>query len=431
DDHGRTWSERRYRLPMRLTACDRANNWQGKVQIFWGIDKPKVTGGSVLFAFTKLGRDMLDYGEGWLYRSDNMLFEPDVEKLRWELLPDGEHGIRKDEFGSVQEEHNLVPIDEDRLYMVYRTTTGYPCHSYSNDRGHTWSTPEHMTYTPGGRKIKNNRACPKLWRVENGKYLFWFHNHSGRSFTDRNPVWVSGGEIREGRMHWSEPEILLYDPEPATRMSYPDLVEQDGRYWVTETQKTIARVHEIDKTLLEGLWSQGRVRTVAQDGLVAECGPGTTKLPDGIDLGRLGGLSLDLWVTLDEPATDQPLVDARDADGRGIALLSTAQGTVRIELSDGETKAAWECDPGLLAAGKRHHIAAIVDAGPRIVTFIIDGQLCDGGDARQFGWGRYEGELGDVSGSGQVCVAPTVGKLRLYRRYLRTSEAVGNFHAGP
>ncbi|MFH1918932.1 MAG: exo-alpha-sialidase [Planctomycetota bacterium] len=431
DDHGRTWSQRRYRLPMRLTACDRANNWQGKVQIFWGIDKPKVTGGSVLFAFTKLGRYMLDNGEGWLYRSDNLLTEPDVEKLCWELLPDGEHGIRKAEFGSVQEEHNLVPIDEDRLYMVYRTTTGYPCHSYSDDRGHTWSTPEHMTYAPGGRRIKNNRACPKLWRVENGKYLFWFHNHSGRSFTDRNPVWVSGGEIREGRMHWSEPEILLYDLEPATRMSYPDLVEQDGRYWVTETQKTIARVHEIDKTLLEGLWGQGQVKTIAQDGLLAECGSGTTKLPGSIDLGRLGGLSLDLWVTLEAPATDQPLVDARDADGRGIVLLSTGQGTVRIELSDGETKAAWECDPGLLAAGKRHHIAAIVDAGPRIVTFIIDGQLCDGGDARQFGWGRYEGALGDVSGSGQVRVAAAVGKLRLYRRYLRTSEVIGNFHAGP
>jgi len=141
DDHGRSWSERRYRLPMRVTACDRANNWQGKVQIFWGIDKPKVTGGSVLFAFTKLGRFMLDNGEGWLYRSDNLLTETDVEKIRWELLPDGEHGIRKDEFGSVQEEHNQVPIDDDRLYLVYRTKTGYPCHSYSDDRGHTCTTP--------------------------------------------------------------------------------------------------------------------------------------------------------------------------------------------------------------------------------------------------------------------------------------------------
>ena len=39
------------------------------------------------------------------------------------------------------------------------------------------------------------------------------------------------------------------------RMSYPDLVE-DGGYFLTETQKNIARVHEIDAKLIEGLWSQ-------------------------------------------------------------------------------------------------------------------------------------------------------------------------------
>ena len=51
-------------------------------------------------------------------------------------------------------------------------------------------------------------------------------------------------------------------------MSYPDLIEQDGRYWITETQKTVARVHEIDKTLLEGLWQQGK--TVAAAGKILD-----------------------------------------------------------------------------------------------------------------------------------------------------------------
>ncbi|NQT13452.1 MAG: hypothetical protein HQ582_11925 [Planctomycetes bacterium] len=431
DDNGRSWSEQRYRLPMRVTACDRANNWEGKVQIFWGIDKPKITGGSVLFAFTKLGRYMLDNGEGWLYRSDNLLTEPDVDKVRWELLPDGEHGIRKEEFGSVQEEHNQVPIDDDRLYLVYRTKTGYPCHSYSDDRGHTWTIPEHMTYTPGGQKVKTSRACPKLWRCENGKYLFWFHNHSGLTFAGRNPVWLTGGEVRDGRMHWSQPEIILYDPDPDMRMSYPDLIEQDGRYWVTETQKSVARVHELDGTLLEGLWSQGSAKTVAQEGLLGEFASGKTKLGGTIDLARLGGVSLDVWVTLDKASSGEPLVDTRDTDGRGIALSTAENGAVRIELSDGQTKGAWECDPGLVTAGKPHHIVAIVDAGPKIITFVVDGRLCDGGPKRQYGWGRYEGELGDVTGAGELRVAPAVGKARLFGRYLRTSEAIGNFHAGP
>ena len=51
-------------------------------------------------------------------------------------------------------------------------------------------------------------------------------------------------------------------------MSYPDLIQQDGRYWVTETQKSVARIHPIDRELLEGLWSQGNVKRVVEDGLV-------------------------------------------------------------------------------------------------------------------------------------------------------------------
>ena len=262
DDFGRSWSTERHRLPMRVTACDRANNWQGKVQIFWGIDKPTVAGRCALFAFTKLGRYMLENGEGWVFRSVNLLHEPDVRKLRWELLPKGDHGIRLPEFGSVQEEHNLVPIDDHLLYMVYRTTQGYPCQSYSDDQGRTWTSPEPMTYSPGGRRIKTSRACPKLWRCENGKYLFWFHNHGGRTYEGRNPAWICGGEVRDGQMFWSQPEILLYQEDPATRMSYPDLIEQDGRYWVTGDSedagpRSRTRRHAARRTLETGS-RQGR-----------------------------------------------------------------------------------------------------------------------------------------------------------------------------
>ena len=264
DDNGCTWSKDRYRLPMRLTACDRTNDWRGAVQLFWGIDKPNIFDGVTLFAFTKLGKYMLEQGEGWLYRSDNVLTERDPAKVRWELLPDGDRGICAPEFGSTQEEHNIVFLTGKTLFCVYRTTLGYPCQSYSDDGGHTWTKPEFMTYTPGGRKVKTPRACPQTWRTHDSRFLFWFHNHSGAGFTSRNPVWILGGIAKDGRIHWSQPEILLYDPAPRFKMSYPDLIEQDGRFWVTETQKTIARVHEVDRTLLEGLWSQGKLKTVTR-----------------------------------------------------------------------------------------------------------------------------------------------------------------------
>ena len=43
-------------------------------------------------------------------------------------------------------------------------------------------------------------------------------------------------------------------------MSYPELIEDGGQYFLTETQKNVGRVHPIDKELIEGSWSQFDVR---------------------------------------------------------------------------------------------------------------------------------------------------------------------------
>jgi len=46
-------------------------------------------------------------------------------------------------------------------------------------------------------------------------------------------------------------------------MSYPDFIEENGSYWVTETQKVVARVHSVDAELLNGLWNQGNNKTIS------------------------------------------------------------------------------------------------------------------------------------------------------------------------
>jgi hypothetical protein len=435
DDNGRSWSRDRYRLPMRVTACDRANDWEGKVQIFWGICKPQIINHDAYFAFSKLGKYILDNGEGWLYRSDNILTERDPSKLRWDLWPEGDHGIRSPEFGSIQEEHNLVQVKGDTLYCVYRTLNGFPCHIYSTDGGRSWEKPEPMTYTPGGRPIKTPRACPKLWRTANGKYLFWFHHQGTKSFRPRNPAWIIGGVERNGRIHWSQPEILLYGPDKKADMSYPDMIEQDGRFWFTETQKTVARVHEVDKSLLEGLWAQGENKTVAQDGLILDRSKDALKsgpidLAKGWDLSKSTGLTLDLRVEFDDLKPGLVLLDNRGENGSGVSLKTIPGDALRVELSDGTTKAALDSDPGLLHDKKLHHVTIIADAQAQLLSFVIDGLHNNGGKDRPFGWTRWHGTMGDVTGSGTLRVGPAVSRLRVYDRYLRTSEAVANFHAG-
>ncbi len=443
DDHGRTWSNERYRLPLPSAPVDRSNTFGGEHQIFWGIGKPITHGGTAWFAFSRCGALVVDKSEGWFYRSDNILTEPDPQRIEWLLLPDGEHGLKDPEFGEVHAEQNLAALSDGSLYCMYRTLTGHPFHAYSRDGGHTWTKPVAAAYTPGGRKMNTPRACPRIWRCQNGKFLFWYHNHSeivGGGFTGRNPVWISGGIEKDGCIHWSEPEILLYDPDTETKISYPDLIEQDGRYWITETQKTIARVHEIDGTLLEGMWRQGHDKTLTRNGLVLEPDPeqlrgGEVDLPKPLDVEQSGGLTVDFWIRLDKLSPGQIILDGRTAEGRGLALVTTENGTIRIDLDDGEAKASWDCDPGTLQAGKLHHVVAVVDAGPKIVSFVVDATLCNGGDARHYGWGRFQGNLGDVSGSGKLRLAPSLKgelkSLRVYNRYLRTSEAIANYHAGP
>jgi hypothetical protein len=444
DDGGRTWSKQRYRLPMRTTACDKLRRDGKVVHQFWGICKPIVVGDTVYFSFTKLGKYFLGDGEGWLFRSDNILTEKDPAKIHWQMLPEGKNGIKHPKFGSVQEEHNLASMSKPgHLACVYRTTKGFPAISYSRNGGRTWSEPEAMRYSAKGRIIRHPRACPKIWRCGNGKFLLWCHQHGGTNFNDRNPVWLCGGIEVDGAIRWSQPEILLYHDKAKKRMSYPDLIEIKDRYWVTETEKEVARVHEIDPSLLKGLWSQFDCKIPAKRGLAVDlAGEKLTRtkrngvaMPKLGDLSKRSGFSIDMWIRIAGLKGSQIVLDSRqNGKGKGLALTKTKDGTLNLAFSDGKISGAWNVDKGLLKTGHLHHVVFIVDGGPGIISCIVDGQFCDGAThRRQFGWGRFDRKIGSVGG-GQIKLPANAGaeiiRLRIYNRYLRTSEAVANFRAG-
>ncbi len=432
DDGGLTWSDERYRIPLRPMDIDGENFFGGEIDICWGVGKPIVAGDVVYWGASKVGHPGVAAGptEGIFFMSRNILTESDPAKIRFDVLPDGNRGLVAPA-GNIAEEQNLVQLSTGDLYCVYRTVDGYLAHATSADGGHAWSDTASARYSPDGRRIKNPRGPSFIRKFSNGKYLLLYYNHSGRDFNGRNPYWLSGGVERDGVIHWSEPEICLYDDNPATRMGYPDYIEHEGRYWLTETNKEEARVHPLDVEMLEGLWRQHKADSVAKDGLVLNLKnpSGEIDIPELPNLADRGGFTLDFWLKLDDLTPGQTLLDTRDDSGKGIALTTSEDATVRLELSDGTVSDAWDTDAGLLSAGAKHHIAAIVDGGPKLITFIVDGTLCDGGEARQHGWHRFPFELADVS-AGSADVAPAIRRLRVYNRYLRTSEAIGNWRAG-
>jgi hypothetical protein len=385
-------------------------------------------------------------------------------------LPEGDIGLRTPQGGGpVAAEQSYSVLSDGSFYVVYRTIDGHPVMSYSRDGGKSWELPQYKRYA-NGRLMKHPRAANFAWKCSNGNYLYWFHNHGGRfirehpgrrsmAYRDRNPVWLAGdieADSPQGKIiKWAQPEIVLYDDDPKVRMSYPDLVEDDGCYLLTETQIDITRVHEIDPGLLAGLWSQFDNRTVTQDGLLLSLPesrdnrqmPARIEMPLlpeflGIDLESAHhgtknlqtGFSVELWFQIEEHEGDQILLDSRTVSGKGFCLRKTKRGAIEIVINDGRTENRWHCDPDLLQTGAPQHVVVIVDGGPRIITFVVNGVLDDGGNYRQFGWGRFSPNLRSANGDDVLRIAPDlpglVKRLRIYNRHLTTSEAVANFRAG-
>ena len=159
----------------------------------------------------------------------------------------------------------------------------------------------------------------------------------------------------------------------------------------------------------------------------------TTRLDYGTRDNR-AGFTLEFRACFRSLAAGQILLDSRDAHGQGMAVQTTARRTVELVLNDGRTENRWECDPGVLSLRREHHVAIIVDDGPKLVSFVVDGQFNDDGEHRQFGWGRFSPNLRTPHGAKELRIAPAfrgdVATLRLYRRALMTSEVIGNCRSG-
>ncbi|MEX2567565.1 MAG: hypothetical protein WD431_16590 [Cyclobacteriaceae bacterium] len=61
----------------------------------------------------------------------------------------------------------------DQHYVI---VDGFPEYAISNDDGKSFSTPQIMRYA-NGEPMGNTRACPKIHKTKDGKFLFWYHNN--------------------------------------------------------------------------------------------------------------------------------------------------------------------------------------------------------------------------------------------------------------
>lgn len=423
DDGGRTWSAERGEIPLPLCAMDRGNPYGGDVRFFWGVGKPILHQGTMFFGFARIGsfgHGFMSQSEGALVASDNIASERDHAKVRFRVLPDGEVGLRAP-CGPRAEETCVVGLSDGSLFCTYRGIDGFLMQGYSRDRGRTFTTG-YATYRPGGRRIKHPLACPPVWRLRDGRFLLWFHNHGGKWYEGRNPVWLCGGVEKDGFIHWSQPEVALFDLDMSggVRISYPDLIEEDdGEIYLTETQKKTARVHHVPRSLIAGLFRQSDpVATGPIDARLALAAAGTARWPGGRAWPE-SGLSFVFEVDMPRVAAAGPLVTWNHPVA-SLAIGATAHGS--LGLSAPGASCSFSRDQ--FGGPGRHRVALILDAHLRRSLLVVDGELVDGGTEQQYGQGGLGFAQPPTDTPAEVVATERVHGLRIFDRALSVSDAV-------
>ena len=258
---------------------------------------------------------------------------------------------------------------------------------------------------------------------------------------------------------------------------YPDIITDHNGTFITETYKSTpqaeAKTHLLPQEMLDLLFQQRTISTVATASLAASFTGGAASIaipagtfPNfaGVYLHARYGFTLDFWLrgsgvdagnadNLDVAGSDAVVLFSSKAAGKsragtaagGVADAATEEagaapggaevtvsmasnGTVSIVLKDGEDDGAddatWWTDPTCSArlrgasgtSGGARHLGIVVDAGPKMIMFTVDGHLCDGGahvsgytpaaaassalpDGLAAGWHLFSPELGAVGGA--------------------------------
>ena len=278
DDGGETWSERRkVELPDRDISIftGRFHGWVNHPPQLMPSGEVLLPVSMCLQTWPKRRRAwMILAAEASLVRCDNLLSEPDPDRLKFTLLPPGPRGIRADVrkhwdnpalgrlltmFDGVPyetafncQELTVVPLSDGRWCGVGRTFLGSPGYTVSQDRGQTWTAVEPLRYAPDGPAIEHPMTMCPIAKTGDGRVVLLFTNNDGsrrgaKHVWDgdghtRNPQWFAvgrelPGETRNAGLVFGEPRVLCEVDDSGetnlkTGISMPQFFEREGRCFV-------------------------------------------------------------------------------------------------------------------------------------------------------------------------------------------------------
>jgi len=337
-----------------------------------------------------------------------------------------------------------------------------------------------MTYD-GVRPIKNPRGSITPHRFPNGQIALTFYNN-GRTeregYVGRRLYWLTVGTPTDKphRMEWSEPELLLWwdgealDDRPDWNADwaivdgpgYPDFCEaSDGKLCFVQSNKLTLRFHTVDPRTLWLLRRQQGLSGIVRENLrVNVLMPRPDALCRGFNLGdlraRAGGFTIVVQlrgqvgcgvranqVLCDATEITTAALDEEDGGdyitkGFEIRVKGRADAGLQLQLllSDGFVKSKHATD-GLVWDGESHVVTFTVDSGPRLLTCLVDGRLCDGGVHAPEGFHQIDAKMSAIGGADMRLLPnpttrrPHAGRFGgefinflIYNRPLLTSEAI-------
>lgn len=446
DDKGLSWSERII-VDVGVTDLDTRYPFYPKAgggkqyRFMWNVARPFIDGDDLYIMVGKpflgvRGQYNFETSRGVLLVARGIVKDPHTPFI---TLPEGAKELLPRPGDRITEEHCCVKLSDGTLFCTSRTEKGYPLVFVSHDDGKSFTDgfiPKHV----GGLPVKQPRAANFLWKLKSGKYLYWFHNVGNMGYDFRNPAWCAPAfeiDTECGKeLIYGQPEILFYHTGDRLSISYPDLVEYEGKLLITETQKFIARIHTVGERLQNALLNQDTVCARLEGIPMAELKE--KGIPKQIysnknhadreewkEIVENGGIT---WIFEGTFKPGDSVISAYGRQRGGFKVNVNSDGTLYCFASGEAANFTLESSINV-CDGKKHHIAWITDTAACISYLVIDGIFDNGGNVSECGWCHVPRQLSFISPVNSVSFSESIDDVRLIPSSILTADAIGDWRA--
>lgn len=445
DDGALSWSERII-VDVGVTSLDDEYPYypeeNKRYRFMWNVARPFIDGddlyvmiGKPFLGIKKLYEN-IETTRGVLIVARGIVKDPHAPFV---TLPEGKKELMPRGNDRITEEHCCVKLSDGTLFVTSRTESGYPLVFVSRDDGKSFTDgfiPSHV----GGLPVKQPRAANFLWKLKNGKYLYWCHNVGKMYYDFRNPAWCcpcfevdteNGKELAYG-----QPEILFYHRGNHLSISYPDIIEHKGQLLITETQKQIARIHTVSEKLQNALFNQDTVCKRLEGIPMAELKE--KGMPEQV-YAKINQDDREEWKEIVESSGTTWIFEGTfEKNSSVLNAYNKKRGGFRVNVNDDGTITCFASGEGAnvtiessinLCDNKKHHVVWIMDTAACISYLVIDGVFDNGGDVFECGWKYIPPMLSNIRAVKDVIFSEKLIDVRLISNSILTYDAIGDWRS--